>query len=154
MVIDDNVDLTKPKYIPISTPVTTTPITTPSTTTLTAVPNTPAPSTPTPSAPSTVEKMTQPTLDAAMYGPDYDMWRVQRNSYTASYPRCGPDVVQTCGERSYDIDSANTLITRKRARDKQCSDGWASKSADYYKYHYADEFDNYANSIWWGRDEI
>lgn len=158
--VDLNVDLTKPKYKPnVSTNVfNDIPSTTTeqmdqsilSTNVPTNEPNDALTNTLTPST----EKMNQPTLDAAMYGHDYDMWRTQRNSYTASYPQCGPDVVQTCGERSYDIDSANTLITRKRARDKQCSDGWASKSADYYKYHYADEFDDYANSIWWGRDEI
>lgn len=101
-------------------------------------------------------KATEPTvpiMNDNMYGAFYDEWNTQRLSYTNSYTDPMPRIIKSGAETTADIDSANTLLWQRRARDKECSDGWASKNADYYKYHYAEELDTEAAREWWGRDE-
>jgi hypothetical protein len=52
------------------------------------------------------------------------------------------------------VDTANTLMARRRARDKRCTDGWLTKTSNYYKYHYANELAEEEAKPWWGRAEI
>lgn len=88
-----------------------------------------------------------------IYGRAYEQWNDQRRSYTESYSDPKPHVDTSASENSYGIDAANTLLWQRRTVDKQRSDGWASKDADYFAHHYADEFDIEENKPWWGKNE-
>ncbi len=89
-----------------------------------------------------------------LYGQFYEKWNQQRRAYTDSHCPAKPRIGTSCAERNYDVDAANTLLWQKRTHDKQRSDGWAAKSADYYAYHYANELDLEESKRWWGRDEF
>lgn len=87
------------------------------------------------------------------YGPLYDQWQAYRTSYDNAYCPIYPNVKQSCAERDSSVDAAGALMSQRRARDKKCSDGWATKDANYFKYHYGDELEEAESKRWWGNFE-
>ncbi len=73
------------------------------------------------------------------------------DGYSLPYPKIVPLTTLGPDETSYNIDNMNTRLARERERTKKCSDGWASKDANYYRYHFADELDYEEKRPWWGR---
>lgn len=88
------------------------------------------------------------------YGRDYERWDEQRREYTDCYPEIGPINAYDCTENTSGIDAANALMVRRRTRDKKAMDGAATKTADYYRYHFSKELDDAEARVWWGRAEI
>ncbi len=90
---------------------------------------------------------TSPDPDEGMYTQDYmDNHSKVKDSYF-TYPKAN---LCTSGNT---IDDLNTHLARSRARDKQCTDGWVAKNANFYKSNYGTEFDESENARWWGRNE-
>lgn len=87
-----------------------------------------------------------PAYDSS-YGPYYEAWQAHHTAYGDCYD------IPTAHGSEYSVDNSNALMAQKRARDKKCSDGWASKNADYFKYHYAGELNQAENKPWWGRHD-
>jgi hypothetical protein len=85
-----------------------------------------------------------------IYGPFYEMYHQYNNVHYAQPPS---RILNTCSERSNQIDAKVAQYSQSRARDKRCTDGWVTKNADYYKYHYANELSDTENKPWWGREE-
>jgi hypothetical protein len=48
----------------------------------------------------------------------------------------------------------NAIMAQRRSRDKKCMDGWASKDANYYKQHFAEELDEAEAKPWWSSGEV
>ncbi len=89
------------------------------------------------------------------YGLPYAAWQQERNGYSTAYnapsgTMIGPDAA---AGSSKSVDNMNVALAQSRARDKRCIEGAVSKDANYYKYHYAEEFDAVENKPWWGRNE-
>lgn len=80
------------------------------------------------------------------YGRNYDDWR----SFTAGYGGFEPPSF-IGGKKN--IDDVNLKYGILRSRDKKCIEGAVTKTADYYKYHFADELVDYESRPWWGRNE-
>lgn len=80
---------------------------------------------------------------------NYQKWSDERATYedTAVIPAV-PDMISTSS-----VDLANTVMARGRARDKTCLDGAITKTSDYFKYHYGNDFVESENKPWWGRNE-
>jgi hypothetical protein len=59
-------------------------------------------------------------------------------------------------QRYLDIDAKNAQISKLRGgqRSRKCSDGWASKNANFYRKNFAREIDEYEAKPWWGRQEV
>ena len=95
-----------------------------------------------------------PNQDVSIYGPSFDIWQSYNTGYTSAYASPEMAVATSCAEKSYDIDTMNALTAQKRARDKKCSDGWASKNSLYYKYYFGSELDDAEASRWWGQTEM
>lgn len=91
--------------------------------------------------------------DPIIYGPSYELWHAYDTAYTKCYDEPKAVVGMSCSEQSSGIDSANALMAQQRARDKKCSDGWASKDANYYKHHFGSELDDTERKPWWSRHE-
>jgi len=89
-----------------------------------------------------------------LYGGKYESYHAYNASYGNCYREPRPVVVDSAAEAEMSVDAANCLITQKRARDKKCSDGWASKNADFYKYHYGNELEESEAKPWWGKFEL
>lgn len=82
-----------------------------------------------------------------IYGDKFDDWFAHKKGYTECYNAPYIDGIDS------GIDTANALMASKRARDKRCLDGWASKNSDYYKFHFAGELDESEAKPWWGRTD-
>lgn len=84
------------------------------------------------------------------YSDKYNDWISHKNSYedTTVQP-VSPDNIAVTS-----VDLANTVMSRSRARDKNCIDGLVSKSSNYYKYHYGNDFVESENKPWWDRTAI
>jgi hypothetical protein len=93
------------------------------------------------------------TQPVDLYGPFYEMWHAYRNSYDQCYDAPRVNAYGDCSGRTYNIDTANTFMAQRRARDKRAMDGWAVKDANFYKHHYGAELDDTENRVWWGRNE-
>lgn len=91
--------------------------------------------------------------DPIIYGPSYEMWHAYQDGYTKCYDEPQAVVGVSCAEKNSGIDAANALMAQRRFRDKKCSDGWASKDANYYKHHFAGELDEVEDKPWWSRHE-
>lgn len=87
------------------------------------------------------------------YGVYHNNWRAYKTSYDL-YEEPYPVVNTSYAERSNGVDAANCLMAQRRARDKKCADGAASKDAHYFRHHYANELDEEEAKPWWGRAEI
>lgn len=74
---------------------------------------------------------------------EYDKWRL-------AYNNIGGDI--TAAPLGGSIDAKNVRLSQRRARDKQCSIGWATKDANYYKMHFANELDGNEAKIWWNAE--
>jgi hypothetical protein len=88
-----------------------------------------------------------------LYGKDQLQYEAYHDAYTDSYPDIKPATYTSAAETDSSFDAKNALLAQKRARDRKCSDGWAAKSANYYKYHYAEELDESESKRWWGNSE-
>lgn len=86
-----------------------------------------------------------------MYGNMYAKHDAYNIGYINEYDPIPVDGID--GGANSGIDGANALMARRRARDKKCSDGWAVKDANYFKFHYADELDEAEQKRWWGNKE-
>jgi hypothetical protein len=86
-----------------------------------------------------------------MYGPFYEMWHAYHD--TSAYPTPQHHVGVSSAEVNSGIDAAAAYMSQQRARDKRCSDGWASKNADYYAYHFGSELAQAEAKPWWGASE-
>ncbi len=76
------------------------------------------------------------------------------SGYTLAYDKPRPIPGLGFGENTHNIDNANTMQWRERGtRDKKRSDGWATKDANYYRYHFADELNYEENKVWHGRED-
>ncbi len=81
--------------------------------------------------------------------PEWDQYYVNHSSYTTAYEAPKPVVAMDASESTVGVDSANVLMAQKKgSRDKKCSDGWASKTADYYRYHFNDELEKTEARDW------
>ncbi len=89
-----------------------------------------------------------------LYGHDYDKWHSHHVSYGKCYNDPQPIALHSCSENTANVDNAITLMARRRFRDAKCSDGWASKNANYYKYHYNTELKDAEQKQWWGNNEF
>jgi hypothetical protein len=88
-----------------------------------------------------------------LYEEWYPPWNSYRDSYSACYDEIKPYVNGSCAERNYNIDANNALLSQYRARDKRCSDGWASKTANFYRHHFGDELEKEEAKRWWSKYE-
>lgn len=88
-----------------------------------------------------------------LYGAAQEEYDNYINAYSTCWREAKPAILQTCSEQDYSIDEANALMAQRRARDKRCLDGWASKDANFYRHHYAEELDESENKPWWSRQE-
>ncbi len=108
-------------------------------------------------APSSCQRSQMPgefDQNTNLYGGKYESYHAYNASYGDCYREPRPVVVDSVAEADTSVDAANCLITQKRARDKKCSDGWASKNSDFYKYHYGNELEESEAKPWWGRLEV
>lgn len=92
-------------------------------------------------------------VNTALYGPYYEMWHQQQTAYTDCYEPAKLPIGVSGGEREYDVDTNSVMNGIARARDRKCTDGWASRGADYYKHHFGSELDDTEARVWWGRGE-
>lgn len=90
--------------------------------------------------------------EPAMYGPFWERYHAYTNGYS-NYKQPELPVGSSFAERSNSIDANLTLLAQNRARDKKCSDGWVTKNADFFKYHYADEIKEAEEKRWWGNSD-
>lgn len=51
-------------------------------------------------------------------------------------------------------DAAMNALSMRRSRDKKTKTSIAVRDADYYKYHFGDQFAVNENLPWWGRNEF
>jgi hypothetical protein len=109
------------------------------------------------SAEEKIEEISKiPTLEdqnTDLYGVNQEQYDGYITAYSTCWKEAKPVILKSCSEQDYSIDSANALMAQRRARDKRCYDGWASKDADFYRHHYAEELDEEENKPWWGRAE-
>lgn len=85
-----------------------------------------------------------------MYGQSHADWQKYKDGYTACYSTQGNvDYRHDAG-----IDSRNVLMAQSRARDRKCTDGWASKDANYFRHHYSSELEETEAAPWWGSNEF
>ena len=89
-----------------------------------------------------------------IYGPEYERYHAYHGPADdpASIGMYRTPVGISCSDRG-GVDANNVNLWQRRARDKRCTDGWASKDANYFRHHYAKELDDTENRVWWGRDE-
>jgi len=90
--------------------------------------------------------------DTEMYGPFWERYHAYTNSYDM-YDQHQLPVGRSYSERVNNIDANIAALAGARARDRRCTDGWALKNADYYKYHFAGELDQSEEKRWWGNNE-
>lgn len=90
--------------------------------------------------------------EPAMYGPFWERYHSYTNGYS-SYKQPELPIGRSFAERTNNVDANLTLLAQNRSRDKKCTDGWVTKNADFYKYHYADEFKQSEEKRWWGNSE-
>ncbi len=62
--------------------------------------------------------------------------------------------VPELGTNKYDADSLGVYYTSSMNRDKRKMDAANSKTADYYKYHFAEELDEAEDRVWWGKYDV
>lgn len=87
------------------------------------------------------------------YGADYDRYHFNHLTYTDSYPQPVPLNAYSTTENTLGFDAQHALMARRRTRDKQAMDGAISKTADYYRYHFANELRDAEAREWWGQAE-
>lgn len=83
--------------------------------------------------------------------PDGKIYNTAQGRYTSCHkpPSYVADQCQLYDGTTFDEE--NTRQQRERNRTKRSIDGMVSKTADYYKIHYANEFDKEeAKNGWWG----
>jgi hypothetical protein len=85
-----------------------------------------------------------------LYGEDYERYHAYQDSYTGCYNEPKPVVGMSCSENSSGIDAMNAIMAQRRARDKKCMDGVASKDVNYYRHHFGSELDEAEAKPWWG----
>ena len=107
-------------------------------------------------AKQTAEEVAAPVAEAPsnqntdLYGEDYERHHAYQDSYTGCYNEPKPVVGMSCSENSSGIDAMNAIMAQRRARDKKCMDGAASKDVNYYRYHFGSELDEAEAKPWWG----
>lgn len=82
------------------------------------------------------------------YGPYYEDWDRYRQYVNGQASGFNSRLL---GGRSIDDQACDVI--RAQARDKRALDGWATKDANYYRYHFAGELQEYEDKPWWGRHE-
>lgn len=94
--------------------------------------------------------------DDPFYKLDQPYKEFERNTdYGTCYAPVSGDY--SCEAQRYlDIDAKNAQLTKLRGgqRSRKCSDGWASKNANFYRKNYARELEDYEAKPWWGRQEV
>jgi len=99
----------------------------------------------------------------ALYGPAWDKYSAYKDDGPTGWAGCNipggscgtvynPNVDIPEGT-VMSIDQANVEMARRRARDKLALEGQVLKDANYYRYHYGDEFDISEKKRWWGNSE-
>lgn len=94
-----------------------------------------------------------PDMVNYMYSKDMIEHEAYNTSYSECYKAPMPVIRDSASEIDNSIDSANALMAQRRARDKKCSDGWASKDKNYFKIHYGWELDESEKKPWWGNTD-
>jgi hypothetical protein len=90
-----------------------------------------------------------------LYGAEYE----KHGAYTdpgfgnSCYERPQVRLYDSVADRDTSIDERNCLIGQRRARDKRCLDGWATKDAHYFEYFFADELKASEAKPWWSHSE-
>jgi len=86
--------------------------------------------------------------DSKLYGPFYELWQ--------NYKEDTPYATVKPNEYNYthSVDDLITNDARRRFKDKRATIGNITKDANYYKYHYGNEFDAEERKRWWGNNEI
>ena len=121
------------------------------------VPDAPVSATPASDAsvdPAPVEAPVYLNQNTNIYGADYEKHNAYKDGLFSCYERPQPVLYDSAADRDTSLDERNCLIAQRRARDKRCSDGWAVKDSDYYKYFYGDELKESETKAWWGRTEL
>ena len=106
--------------------------------------------------PPAVESMAADQQDPALYGDDFERWHSYDASYTgAAYATPTPHSIYSGSENTLGVDGGCALMAQRRGlRDKQALDGATLKDANYYKFHFADEFKREEAKPWWGNYEV
>lgn len=102
--------------------------------------NTADPATPAPTAAEPAEP----------YGRYFAEWSAYKHPMTCLGK---PIAMYDPAELDRSVDSTAANYSRQRARDKRCIDGAVVKTADYYAFHYGNEFDAEERKRWWGNNE-
>lgn len=71
----------------------------------------------------------------------------------ANYESYKPDVDMARYASASTVDDNNILVAKHRARDKETIANRVNKDADFYRYHFAGEIDEYEKKDWWGEYE-
>jgi hypothetical protein len=84
-----------------------------------------------------------------------DEWEAH-HIYNSTFDSSPPDhvAIGSPAELSTDYDTTNSLLSRRRFQGKKAIDGALVKTADYYKYQYADELAQSEAKPWWGNTEF
>jgi hypothetical protein len=90
--------------------------------------------------------------DPNLYGDDWEA----HHAYNSTFDTLSDNhvAVNSPAELSTDYDSTNALLSRQRFQGKKAIDGALVKTADYYKYQYADELAQSEAKPWWGNTEF
>lgn len=89
-----------------------------------------------------------------IYGPEYDIYQNNKTTYDTAYGAPQFALDRGITEAFRGVDAANAYMAQARTRDKKCMDGAVSKTSDYYRHHYSNEFELEESKRWWGNNEI
>jgi len=88
-----------------------------------------------------------------IYGKAYEKYNINKLTYETGYPT---SVVPVDGasDAVNGVDATNVVMAQKRMREKRAMDGAIVRTANFYKYHFADELEEHERKRWWGNNEI
>lgn len=85
------------------------------------------------------------------YNPEGRIYHTAKNRYTTCHPPPSYEIDKCQMYDKTTFDEENSRQQRERNRNKRSIDGMVSKTADYYRIHYAREFEKEeAKHGWWG----
>ncbi len=115
-----------------------------------AAPNMPAPASN--ELQSTIESIEEIDQNPNLYGDEWEAHHVYNSTFDTL--DANHVAIDSPAELGNDYDSTNALLSRQRYQTKKAIDGGLVKTADYYKYQYANELAESEAKPWWGNTEF
>lgn len=91
-----------------------------------------------------------PGMQQSGYGIEHDLYSHMNEHFSPPTPF----PITSASDGIVGVDSANVIMAQQRTRDKRAMTAAATKTANYYRHHFADELEESEAKRWWGANEF